>query len=93
MKFDPDYVLDSDSNKVFYTGNLAGYRDVLREMEGTGREGSGMMIQGTAMLDMTTLSDAIYRRKKARDCIANPLHPNDYLARWYAQGMLAILRR
>jgi hypothetical protein len=93
MKFDPDYVLDSDSNKVFYTGNLAGYRDVLREMEGTGGEGSGMMIQGTAMLDMTTLSEAIYRRKKAKDCIANPLHPNDYLARWYAQGMLAILRR
>jgi len=41
------------------------------------------------MMDMTTLSDAIYKRKKARDCIVNPLHPNDYLARWYAQGMLA----
>jgi lysophospholipase L1-like esterase len=83
MIFDPDYVLDSDSNKAFYTGNLAGYRDVLREMEGP----------GVVMLDMTTLSDAIYRRKKAKDCIVNPLHPNDYLARWYAQGMIALLVR
>jgi hypothetical protein len=102
MKFDPDYVLDTDSNKIFYTGNLAGYRDVLREIEGGGMKGgerdggvkgSGVKGSGVAMLDMTTLSDAIYRRKKAKDCIANPLHPNDYLARWYAQGMLALFRR
>jgi lysophospholipase L1-like esterase len=79
MKFDPDYVLDSDNYKKFYIGNLAGYRDVLAGMEGP----------GVALADMTTLSDAIYDRKKAKDCIANPLHPNDYLARWYAQVMLA----
>jgi lysophospholipase L1-like esterase len=79
MKFDPDYVLDSDPNKGFYKGNLAGYRDELASLEGP----------GVAMMDMTTLSDAIYKRKKAKDCIVNPLHPNDYLARWYAQGMLA----
>jgi beta-galactosidase len=79
MKFDPEYVSDSDANKGFYMGNLAGYRDVLVSMEGP----------GVAVMDMTTLSDAIYKRKKARDCIVNPLHPNDYLARWYAQGMLA----
>ena len=78
MKFDPEYVLDSDKYKSFYTANLAGYRDVLVSLEGP----------GVAVLDMTTLSDAIYARKKARDCIVNPLHPNDYLARWYAQGML-----
>jgi lysophospholipase L1-like esterase len=81
MKFDPEYVLDSDKYKSFYTGNLAGYRDELAKMEGP----------GIVMMDMTTLSDAIYKRKKARDCIVNPLHPNDYLARWYAQGMLATL--
>jgi beta-galactosidase len=81
MKFDPEYVLDSDSSKSFYTGNLAGYRDVLAGLEGP----------GVALFDMTTLSDAIYQRKKAKDCIVNPLHPNDYLARWYAQGMLATL--
>ena len=83
MKFDPEYVLDSDSAKAFYTGNLAGYRDVLQEMEGA----------GVVMLDMTTLSDAIYRRKKAKDCIVNPLHPNDYLARWYAQMLATLLAK
>jgi hypothetical protein len=83
MKFDPDYVSDTDSNKAFYTGNLAGYRGELMSMQGP----------GVVMMDMTTLSDAIYRRKKAKDCIINPLHPNDYLARWYAQGMLALLVR
>ncbi|HUB59729.1 MAG TPA: beta-galactosidase [Puia sp.] len=79
MKFDPDYVLVSDKNKLFYTGNIAGYRDMLAGMEGA----------GIVMTDMTTLSDAVYKRKKARDCTVNPLHPNDYLARWYAQAMLA----
>ncbi|HEV3410911.1 MAG TPA: hypothetical protein VG101_00475, partial [Puia sp.] len=56
-------------------------RDVLAGLEGP----------GVVMMDMTTLSDAIYARKKAKDCIVNPLHPNDYLARWYVQGMLATL--
>jgi beta-galactosidase len=83
MKFDPAYVADSDKYKGFYTGNMAGYRDVLRSLTTT----------GTVMFDMTTLSDAIYRRKKAKDCVVNPLHPNDYLARWYAQGMIALLVR
>jgi len=83
MKFDPDYVLDSDKYKKYYTDNLAGYRDELASMEGP----------GIVMMDMTTLSDAIYKRKKAKDCIVNPLHPNDYLARWYAQGMLATLEK
>lgn len=79
MKFDPDYVLDSDKNKKFYTDNLAGYRDVLAGLEGP----------GVVLADMTRISDALYGRKKAKDCIVNPLHPNDYLARWYAQVMLA----
>jgi lysophospholipase L1-like esterase len=79
IKFDPDYVVDSDKYKKFYTGNLAGYRDVLAELEGP----------GVGLADMTTLSDAIYSRKKAKDCLVNPLHPNDYLARWYAQVLLA----
>jgi len=83
LKFDPDYVLDSDANKAFYTGNLAGYAEELRKLEGKGVIG----------LDMTAISDAIYRRKKAKDCLVNPLHPNDYMARWYAQGMLALLVR
>jgi lysophospholipase L1-like esterase len=79
MTFDPAYVLDSDSMKAFYTGNLAGYAAELRKLVGP----------GVAMLDMTDISEAIYQRKKAKDCIVNPLHPNDYMARWYAQGMVA----
>lgn len=81
MKFDPDYVLDSDKNKAWYLANMEGYNKVLQQMEA----------KGIVNLDMTTLSDAIYKRKKAKDCIANPLHPNDYMARWYAQGMAQLL--
>jgi hypothetical protein len=83
LKFDPAYVLDSDTNKAFYTGNLAGYATELRKLEGV----------GIVMLNMTDISEAIYQRKKAKDCIVNPLHPNDYMARWYAQGMVEMVGR
>jgi Glycosyl hydrolases family 43/GDSL-like Lipase/Acylhydrolase family len=83
MDFDPDYILDSDKYKSFYTSNMQGYNKVLQQMES----------EGIVNLDMTTLSDSIYLRKKAKDCISNPLHPNDYLARWYAQSLVAILTR
>jgi hypothetical protein len=82
MDFDPDYILDSDKNKTYYVSNMQGYKKVLNEMEK----------KGIINLDMTSLSDLIYQRKKAKDCIANPLHPNDYLARWYAQAMSALFR-
>lgn len=81
MEFDPDYVLDRDKYKSYYQGNLAGYAKVLKEMEAT----------GMANLDMYSISHAVYQKKKAKDCIVNPLHPNDYLARWYAQGLAALL--
>lgn len=45
---------------------------------------------GIAVFDMTTLSDSIYKRKGATHCHSNALHPNDYLARWYAQGLAAL---
>lgn len=45
---------------------------------------------GVICFDMTTASDTIYRRKGAIHCTANALHPNDYLARWYAQGLSAL---
>ncbi len=83
LKFDPDYVLDSDKNKAFYQDNVLGYAEVLRQMETT----------GIVNLDLTTLSGIIYSRKKAKDCLANPLHPNDYMARWYAQGMAALFQQ
>jgi len=77
-----DYILATDKNKSFYVSNMQGYKDQLLQLETT----------GIVNLDMTTLTDAIYLRKKAKDCIANPLHPNDYLARWYAQALTALLQ-
>ena len=81
LLFAPDYILDSDDKKGFYTGNMLGYNKVLQQMEGI----------GVVDLDMTTISDTLYHRKAPKDCLANPLHPNDYMARWYAQGMAALL--
>lgn len=81
MKFDPGYILDTDKNKAFYIDNMQGYRAVLQ----------GLETEGVAEMDMNTISDFLYRRKKAKDCIANPLHPNDYLSRWYAQVMVKAL--
>lgn len=81
MKFDPDYVLDSDKNKSFYQGNLEGYSHVLKQLES----------KGVANLDMYAISQTIHQLKKAKDCLANPLHPNDYMARWYAQGLAQLL--
>jgi lysophospholipase L1-like esterase len=83
MKFDPDYILGSDKNKSFYVGNLEGYSKVLQQLE----------TKGIINLDMTSTSGFIYARKKAKDCISNPLHPNDYMARWYAQAMAALFKQ
>jgi hypothetical protein len=83
LQFDPDYILDSDKNKAFYQGNMLGYSKVLKQMEAP----------GIVNLDMTGISGLIYSRKKAKDCLANPLHPNDYMARWYAQGMAALFQQ
>ena len=81
LLFAPDYILDSDDKKSFYTGNMLGYNRVLQALETT----------GIVNLDMTTLSGILYDRKAPRDCLANPLHPNDYMARWYAQSLAALL--
>ncbi|HTQ66704.1 MAG TPA: GDSL-type esterase/lipase family protein [Puia sp.] len=83
MDFDPDYILDSDKNKHFYVSNMQGYKKVLNEFE----------TKRIISLDMTSLSDILYQKKKARDCISNPLHPNDYMARWYAQSMVALFSK
>jgi lysophospholipase L1-like esterase len=80
MKFDPDYIKPSNDLKTFYESNLAGYNTVLQSFCTT----------GIINLDMTSISDEIYLLKKAKDCLVNPLHPNDYLARWYAQGLAAM---
>lgn len=56
---------------------MYGFLSQLKSLEAT----------GIAVFDMTTLSDSIYKRKGATHCHSNSLHPNDYLARWYAQGL------
>jgi hypothetical protein len=68
-----------DDNKYDYNGDVLmyGFLTQLKSIENT----------GIAVFDMTTLSDTIYKRKGAIHCHSNSLHPNDYLARWYAQGL------
>ena len=83
MEFDPDYIIGTDKNRAFYINNMRGYSTVLQRLETT----------GIITLDMTTLSRYLYQYKKAKDCIANPLHPNDYLARWYAQALSSLFKK
>jgi lysophospholipase L1-like esterase len=80
MLFDPEY-LTSQTALSNYIDLMKGYNKALQSLEST----------GIVNLDMTTMSDSIYQRKKPKDCVVNPLHPNDYIARWYAQGMVALL--
>jgi hypothetical protein len=40
---------------------------------------------------MYALSKALYEAKKPADLITDPMHPNDFLARWYAQGLVALV--
>ena len=79
LLFDPTYLIDGTLPTIY--SRMRGYNTELQSLETT----------GIIDLDMTTTSDSIYNRKKPKDCLTNPLHPNDYMARWYAQGMFALL--
>jgi lysophospholipase L1-like esterase len=50
-----------------------------------------MTAPGVQCVDMTGISEWLYAAKKPKDCLNDPLHPNDYLARWYAQSVVAAL--
>jgi lysophospholipase L1-like esterase len=76
MKFDPVYTTEEP-----YVSNLAGYVGVLQAMVG----------KGVAFFDMTTLSDALYKAKSQKDLATDPMHPDDFLARIYAQGAAATM--
>lgn len=78
MKFDPAYTKDPT-----YVGNLAGYAEELRKMAGP----------GVALFDMTAISEALYQAKSAKDLTTDPMHPDDFLSRWYAQGMVATVAK
>ncbi len=78
IKFDPIYTADKT-----YVGNLAGYASELSKLVG----------RGVGFLDMTSVSDELYKLKSAPDLMTDPMHPDDFLARWYAQGVVALLEK
>jgi lysophospholipase L1-like esterase len=49
-----------------------------------------METSGVVCVDMTSISDSLFQRKGARHCTANALHPNDFLARCYANAITEI---
>ena len=88
MMIDKNYALNWDGvNAGTIMKNLYGYQAELKKMETT----------GVANLDMTTMSDTIYDRKcqyrnyGAKSVTVNEMHPNDFLARCFAQGLVALL--
>ena len=76
MRFDPAYT----TNKAYWKV-VGKYADKLKSLAGP----------GIGFVDMTAISESVYSAKKPKDCINDPLHPNDYLARWYAQSLAAAL--
>lgn len=75
-RFDPAY-----TSVALYWNRVTEYDARLRAMTGP----------GVQLVDMTAISGAVFAAKEPRDCLNDPLHPNDYLSRWYAQSMLAAL--
>jgi lysophospholipase L1-like esterase len=76
MRFDPAYTTNAQ------------YWNVVGEYEGRLKQMTG---PGVQFVDMTAISQWVFAAKKPKDCLNDPLHPNDYLARWYAQSLVAAL--
>ncbi len=76
MRYDPAY-----TSKADYWDRVGQYDTHLQALTGP----------GVQLVDMTAISGAVFAAKKPKDCLNDPLHPNDYLARWYAQSMIAAL--
>jgi lysophospholipase L1-like esterase len=76
LRFDPVY-----SEKPDYWNLVTQYDTRLRALTSP----------GVQLVDMTAISGAVYAAKAPKDCLNDPLHPNDYLTRWYAQSMVAAL--
>jgi lysophospholipase L1-like esterase len=74
LRFDPAY-----TSKTEYWNLVGEYAAKLKAMTGPGVE----------FVDMTAISELVYAAKKPKDCLNDPLHPNDYFARWYAQSLAA----
>ncbi len=78
MQFDPAYTSDPA-----YAQRLASYAGALQALTG----------EGIRLVDMTGLSQALYAAKKPKDFLTDPLHPNDFLARCYAQALVALVEK
>ena len=76
LRFDPAYTTNSR-----YWNVVGKYAQKLKAMTGP----------GVQFVDMTAISEWVYAAKKPKDCMNDPLHPNDYFARWYAQSLIAAL--
>lgn len=76
MRFDPAY-----SSNLAYWRAVTEYDQKLRGLTGP----------GVQLVDFTSISGAVFAAKEPKDCLNDPLHPNDYLSRWYAQSMVAAL--
>jgi len=76
MRFDPAY-----SANPKYWERVTEYDERLH----------AMTAEGVQLVDMTAISGTVYGAKAARDCLNDPLHPNDYLSRWCAQSLAAAL--
>ncbi|MBC8101878.1 MAG: SGNH/GDSL hydrolase family protein [Cytophagales bacterium] len=75
MQYDPTYTTDPARRS-----RLLGYATALKSLTGP----------GVCLLDMTTITGALYAAKTPKDFLSDPLHPNDFLARWYAQGLVSL---
>ncbi|MGH7980553.1 MAG: SGNH/GDSL hydrolase family protein [Limisphaerales bacterium] len=76
LRFDPAYTTNSA-----YGDAVGAYAKKMKAMTG----------RGIQFVDMTAISQWVYAAKKPKDCMNDPLHPNDYFARWYAQCLVAAL--
>ncbi len=76
IRFDPIYTVEKD-----YVGHLTSYAKELQSLAGP----------GIGFLDMTGLTDYLYKVKSSKDLMSDPMHPDDFLARWYAQSLVAML--
>lgn len=76
LRFDPAYTTNST-----YWDAVTEYGKKLKAMTGP----------GVQYVDMTAISQWVFDAKKPKDCMNDPLHPNDYFARWYAQSLVAAL--
>jgi lysophospholipase L1-like esterase len=76
LRFDPAY-----TSNVEYWNLVGEYAAGLK----------AMTAPGVQFVDMTAISERVYAAKKPKDCLNDPLHPNDYFARWYAQSLESAL--